>query len=105
MESLDVVRIRVKVVPCSRKFCLQPGSDGSIRVKLTEPPEDGRANRELAKRLSAEFNCSARIVKGHLNKNKEVELGLSLEGFKKRLAELNAEEKNIGDKQKRKKRV
>ena len=54
-------------------------------VKVTEPPEDGRANREVERVLAEHFNCKAEVVKGHTGKDKTVFLDMDLTNVKAKL--------------------
>lgn len=43
-----------------------------LLVKVTAPPEGGRANREVEELFSKVLGCKAEIVKGHLSRMKTV---------------------------------
>jgi uncharacterized protein (TIGR00251 family) len=51
--------------------------DGTIKIKLTSPPIDGKANEELVKFLAAVMQIpkkNVEIISGHASKNKLVVL-------------------------------
>ena len=70
-------RYKVKVIPRSSKnqvFVLGPGD---LKVKLTAPPVEGKANEALIKVLAEHFQVkksSLRIVAGGAARNKVVEV-------------------------------
>lgn len=52
-------------------------ANGAIKVKLTAPPVEGRANEALARLLAGHFGVAKskiRIVSGKTSKNKVVEI-------------------------------
>jgi uncharacterized protein (TIGR00251 family) len=70
--------IRVHVHPGARASAVQGfRSDGSLKVAVQEPPEDGRANRAvtrlLARRLAVP-NRQVTVVRGAASKNKLVKI-------------------------------
>ncbi len=71
------VRIQVRVQPrASRNELIGVDSD-CLRVRLTAPPIDGEANRQLRKYLSELFCCSPgniQIVRGLTGRLKLVEI-------------------------------
>ncbi len=76
-ETPDQFIIKIKVEPRSA----QPGFAGaygdSLKVKLSSPPVEGRANKELIEILSREFRISKsniEILSGQNSKIKTVKL-------------------------------
>lgn len=71
--------ITVRVVPRSSKNeIVPPLRDGTLKVRLTAPPVDGKANEALVALLSEEYGVPKsriRIVNGEKSKNKVVEIG------------------------------
>ncbi len=69
--------LNVKVVPRSSKSgVVGPYKDG-LKVKLTSPPVEGQANKELIEVLAKEFNIRKKdieIIRGKKTKNKVVRL-------------------------------
>ncbi|MCF7795068.1 DUF167 domain-containing protein, partial [Patescibacteria group bacterium] len=52
-------------------------SDGALKVRITSPPEKGKANLELRNLLSQEFKVplnNVNIIKGHTSKLKRVSI-------------------------------
>jgi len=73
--------INIKVEPrSSRSEIVGPYGDG-IKVKLTSPPVDGKANKELVNLLAKELKIPKKdieIISGQSSKNKVVRIiGLS----------------------------
>ncbi len=83
--------IKVKVEPRSSRPGIAGPYGDALKVRLSSPPVDGRANRELIEILSAEFGVHKKdveIIAGHSARNKVVRLsGLRAAGerTKKRL--------------------
>jgi len=73
----DRLIIKVKVEPRSSRSCIVgPYGDG-IKVKLTSPPVEGRANKELIELLASAYGikkADVEIIAGHNSKNKVVAL-------------------------------
>jgi len=77
------VTFRTKIVPGSSKTAFSGLLDGMLKVKISAPPEKGKANKSLlkflAKQLSVKTNAIS-ITAGHTNPVKTVQvLGLSAE--------------------------
>lgn len=72
------MRIKIRVIPRSSKNeVVETMSDGIMKVKLTAPPIDGKANESLIEVLSDHFGIAKsliRIVKGEKGRMKEVEI-------------------------------
>ncbi|MEW5946784.1 MAG: DUF167 domain-containing protein [bacterium] len=65
----------VRVVPRARANRIEAAADGAMRVSVTAPPEDGRANRELVKFLAGLIGVggsSVSIVSGGRSRRKRV---------------------------------
>lgn len=71
--------IKIRVLPrSSRNEVVGKMADGTLKVKLTAPPVDGKANESLVDLLSDYFNTkknNIKITRGLTSKNKEVEIG------------------------------
>jgi hypothetical protein len=67
------VKVRVKVIPRAREKEILKLGDGSLKVKLTAPPVDGKANKQLIE-LIAEYykvkKSQVTIVSGEKSRNK-----------------------------------
>lgn len=72
-----MARINVKVIPKASRAEVV-GLEGDIlKVKLTAPPEGGRANKQLIEVLARHFNVpkrAVRILKGETSRQKIVEI-------------------------------
>ena len=73
-----IMLIKIRVLPrSSRNEVVGEMTDGTLKVKLTAPPVDGKANEALIKLLSDHFGVSKNkitIIKGLTNKNKTIEI-------------------------------
>lgn len=71
-------KIKIKVIPrSSRNEIVGAMSDGTLKIKLTAPPVDGKANEALIKLLSDHYNIpksKIKIVSGLTSKNKTIEI-------------------------------
>lgn len=66
--------LNVKVHPKSSKKCVKI-TDEFVEIYVTDPPEKGKANAEVIKLLSKEFNVSKssiEIIKGETARLKKV---------------------------------
>jgi len=71
------ITIKVKVEPRSSKSGIVGPYGDSLKVKLTSPPVEGKANKELIEVLAKEYGIpkkNVEIVSGHNSKNKTVKL-------------------------------
>ena len=69
--------IKIKVKPRSSISGIVGPYGDSLKVKLTSPPVEGKANQELIEVLAKEYGISKKnveIVSGHNSKNKTVRL-------------------------------
>ena len=61
--AVSVCRITVRVVPrSSRPAVVGFEADGSVKVKVQVPPEDGRANREVCALLAGTLGLAGSAV-------------------------------------------
>ena len=69
--------IIIRVQPRAKRNSVEFSEDGAIRVRVTAPPDKGKANRAaiklLADRLGAPIS-SLRIVRGHRSRNKVIQV-------------------------------
>ncbi len=70
--------VEISVAPNSRRFAVSV-KDGKVRISLTSPPENNRANIELIRELSKATGSGVRILSGATSKRKRIEIGLSEE--------------------------
>ncbi len=72
------MKIKIRVLPRSSKNeVVGEMADGVLKVKLTAPPVDGKANESLINLLSEHFNkpkSKIKIAAGATSKNKTVEI-------------------------------
>ncbi len=69
--------LSVKILPNSSKNEIIKNDDGSIKVKLTAQPIEGKANKALLEFLSKQFKIpktSMEIVKGQTSKDKTISI-------------------------------
>ena len=76
-KKQDSVVFDVRVNPRASKSEIVGEYNEALKVKLSSPPVDGAANKELVKLLSKAFGVAKReveIVRGHTSKRKTVEI-------------------------------
>ena len=66
-------RLRVRVSPRSSKTEVVGMHGGVVKIRVTAPPDRGKANRAVEKLLSRELGMAARVTTGHSSRSKEVE--------------------------------
>jgi uncharacterized protein (TIGR00251 family) len=79
LEVRGYMQKRFKVKPNSKYQSIKEETDGSFTVHLKSPPVDGKANKELIKRLSENFNVAKskiRIKSGLSSRQKLIEIDL-----------------------------
>ena len=70
-------RIELKVIARAKKEEIQKISENSYRVKVSRPPEKGKANKRIIDMFSAEFGIKKKdikIISGKTNNRKIVEI-------------------------------
>jgi uncharacterized protein (TIGR00251 family) len=81
-----MTKIAVRVVPNSSRTEVVGFSDGVLKVKIMEPPDDDRANRALVRFLEKKLGVKPIvIVSGLHSRNKLVEVGLSSDQIMEKL--------------------
>ena len=82
--------LKVKVVPGARRTEIAGRYDDGVKVRVSAPPEDGKANQALVEVLAERLGVkgdTVRIVRGHASPQKVVEIdGLTLGEVWTRLA-------------------
>ena len=76
-SSDKVLRLSVRVIPRARKNRVVPQGGGKLRVYLTAPPQEGRANEALREVLAEYFGVKrsqVAIVVGQRSREKVVEV-------------------------------
>lgn len=74
---MSIRRFNVKVVPRTSRNKVETLEDGSLKVKLTSPPVDGKANEALITVLAEYFKVkksTISILVGHESRNKIIEI-------------------------------
>ncbi|MDE0232380.1 MAG: DUF167 domain-containing protein [bacterium] len=69
-------RLRVWVSAGSSRDQVDGIHGEALKVRVTSPPEGGKANRAVERLLSAEVDGRARVVTGRTSRLKEVEFTL-----------------------------
>ena len=89
-ETDQGVTFAVRVHPRARKNEITGEIGGALRVSLTTPPVEGRANQacmEFFAKLLKVPRCSVTIASGQTSRNKVIRVtGLSGEELRKRIA-------------------
>jgi uncharacterized protein (TIGR00251 family) len=71
------MRLKVRVIPRAKRAVVEAASDGGLRVRVTQPPEDGRANAAVIELVAQHFGVPKRavtIVRGTTSRQKVVEI-------------------------------
>jgi uncharacterized protein (TIGR00251 family) len=79
-ENQDSIIFNVRVIPRSSKSEIVGEHDGDLKVKLSSPPVDGRANKELIKILAKELKVAKsdiEIIGGETSKSKRIQIRTS----------------------------
>lgn len=83
-------RIKVRLQPRASSNQIVGERDGSIVIRVTAPPVDGKANAALIKLIAKELGIAkskVKIIQGESNRDKVLEVdGISLDQAVKRLA-------------------
>lgn len=84
--------LRVHVHPGARRSAVQGlREDGAWKLAVSEPPEDGRANRAVESLIAETLSVARRsvsVVRGHGSRSKVVEIaGLSEDEILRRLSD------------------
>ena len=72
------MKYSVKVIPRSKKTRVEEEGQGRLRVHLTAPPVEGKANKALIGVLAGHFGVKKRqirIIGGQKSRQKIVEIG------------------------------
>lgn len=67
----------VTVIPNSKHARVVPIHERALKVYITQPPVDGKANNAVIKALKAYFRVSQSriaIIHGHRSRNKRIEI-------------------------------
>jgi uncharacterized protein len=90
-ESRGVVTFAIKVHPRARKNAITGELGGALKLSITSPPVDGRANQaciEFFAKLLKVPRSSVTIASGQSSRNKVVRVaGLSADEVRQRIVE------------------
>lgn len=82
--------LKIKVVPGARRTEVVGRYDDGVKMRVSAPPEDGKANRAVVELLARQLgvkDAAVRIVRGHASPQKVVEIdGLTPDEVWTRLA-------------------
>ena len=70
------MRLEIKVIPNAKKPKVEEES-GKLKIRLSAPPHEGKANRELIEILSGHFKVrknKIKIIRGEKSREKIVEI-------------------------------
>lgn len=73
----NAVLFHVRVQPRASRDAIEGEHNGALKVRLTAPPVEGRANDSLRRLLAEHLNVpisAVRIVAGENNRNKRVSI-------------------------------
>jgi len=67
--------LTIRVTPRSRKTEFSGIlDDGTLRIRISAPPREGKANKEIIKLFHKKFKKSVRIISGLKSKEKVLEM-------------------------------
>lgn len=73
----DAIVIAVRVLPRASRDAIEGEWNGALKVRLTAPPADGRANEACCRLLARELKIplsAVRILTGERSRTKRIEL-------------------------------
>ena len=76
------MRLSVRVKPSAKKEGVKVAPDGVLEVRVSAPPEKGKANERLIELLAEHFGVpksQVSIIAGHTQRQKVVEISLPKE--------------------------
>ena len=83
------VIFNAKIIPNSSRTCLAGLLDGMLKIKVSAPPEKGKANKHLVEFLANQLGVrkkTVNIISGQKNSIKEIEVQeISVESVLKKL--------------------
>ncbi len=90
-KSGDVL-LSLHVQPGARRTCLSGVYGERLKVLVTSPPVDGKANKAVCKFLAKFFGCTARdleVVAGYSSRQKTVKLsGVTIDVVRQRVEQV-----------------
>jgi uncharacterized protein (TIGR00251 family) len=89
-ETPSGIELHVRAVPRASKNEIQGIHDGALKIRLTTPPVDGKANQALIKFLSKLLKISKsqiRLAQGETNRHKTLRItGITATDLRSRLS-------------------
>jgi uncharacterized protein (TIGR00251 family) len=73
--NADSISFRVRVQPRASRDAIEGDHAGALKVRLTAPPLEGRANESLRRLLAGRLNVplsAVRIISGENSRNKRI---------------------------------
>lgn len=84
-------RITVRVTPRSGKDSVESGAGGVLLVRVTAPPDEGKANAAVCRVIAGVLGVpktSVTVVRGHSSRTKAIEIdGLAQDEVERRLSQ------------------
>lgn len=74
-ETEDAVILRIRVIPRASCSALAGTQDDALKLRITSPPVDGKANEECIRVIAEFFGVKRRqvtIISGHLSRTKTI---------------------------------
>jgi len=88
-EDNDGVIFSAKIVPASSRTAIVGLLDGMVKIKVTAPPEKGKANQLLLSFLAIQFGVKAKalsIISGQSSAVKQIKIaGISTQTLQEKL--------------------
>ncbi len=74
VETLQGTLVPIQVIPKGKKFAVVGFDEWglTLKVRVSENPEKGKANRELIEELEKFFNTKVKIVSGEKQRKKRL---------------------------------
>jgi len=72
------MRIEIKVIARAKKEIVEKISENNYRIKVSSPPEKGKANKRVIELLALEFGVKKqdiKIISGQIANRKILEIG------------------------------
>lgn len=82
------MRINIKVIPNSKHSQITK-DEGHLTIHVKNPPDKGKANKEVTKLLTRFFDCKVQICSGAVSRRKQVELECNEQEFSDKLNKLS----------------
>ena len=87
-ETSDGVEVHIRAIPRASKNEIQGVHDNALKIRLTTPPVDGKANQALIKFLSKTLHIAKskiELTQGETSRHKTVRIsGLTADQLKER---------------------